>query len=102
MTLRSALYLLPLIHLALSAGAQADPRRGEELHRANCVACHVNMTGGDGSVLYTRHNRRVQSLSGLEAQVRRCESNLELKWFDEDIEAVVGYLNDKYYHFAKP
>ena len=94
--------LLSLGLLGLAGLAHADePSRGKELHQANCVSCHVNMTGGDGSVLYTRNNRRVQSLTGLEAQVRRCESNLELKWFDDDIEAVTKYLNATYYHFDK-
>jgi mono/diheme cytochrome c family protein len=93
--------------LALLAGllgttaAQADPKVGQGLHDNNCVACHVNMTGGDGSLLYTRATRRVQSLAGLESQVRLCESNLGLQWFDEDILAVTGYLNDRYYKFPE-
>lgn len=78
----------------------ADAAHGKELHAANCVSCHVNMTGGDGSVLYTRSDRKVNSLPQLEAQVRRCESNLELKWFDEDIADVVQYLNRTYYKFG--
>ena len=92
--------LLAATALILSFSAQADVKHGKELHNKNCVACHKSMTGGDGSTLYTRSSRRVKSLGGLEAQVRRCESNLGLRWFDEDIDAVVKYLNANYYKFA--
>lgn len=92
--------LLAALALCLiSAPALADAGHGRELHQQHCVGCHINMTGGDGSVLYTRSDRRVRSLAGLQAQVRRCEANLELKWFDEDIEDVVEYLNQAYYRF---
>lgn len=81
--------------------ALADRQHGQSLHDQNCQACHIGMTGGDGSVLYTRSQRKVRSLTSLEAQVRRCESNLQLKWFDEDIADVVDYLNHAYYKFSK-
>lgn len=86
--------------LGTTAAVAADAAHGKKLHAANCISCHVNMTGGDGSVLYTRSDRRVNSLAQLEAQVRRCESNLELKWFDDDIADVVEYLNQTYYKFG--
>jgi mono/diheme cytochrome c family protein len=78
---------------------EASIIHGKELHQQSCTTCHANMTGGDGSTLYTRSNRRVTSLPALKAQVRRCESNLELKWFDQDIESVTEYLNAEYYKF---
>jgi mono/diheme cytochrome c family protein len=77
----------------------ANIENGKKLYEAHCITCHSRMTGGDGSLLYTRKNRRVNSLDALNNQVRRCESNLELKWFDEDIEDVVHYLNTRYYKF---
>lgn len=78
----------------------ANTENGKKLHEAHCTACHIGMTGGDGSLLYTRKNRRVNSLDALENQVRRCESNLELKWFEEDINDVVHYLNTRFYTFT--
>ena len=36
---------------------------------------------------------------GLKKQVKRCELNLGLTWFDEDIQDVVSYLNTTYYKF---
>ncbi len=78
----------------------ANIEHGKKLHEAHCTACHIGMTGGDGSLLYTRKNRRINSLDTLENQVRRCESNLELKWFEEDINDVVHYLNTRFYTFT--
>ncbi|HHJ18593.1 MAG TPA: cytochrome c [Gammaproteobacteria bacterium] len=78
-----------------------DAANGKALHDKNCVSCHTNMTGGDGSVLYTRKDHRVTSPASLEAQVRRCESNLQLKWFDSDILDVAEHLNQTYYKFPK-
>ena len=89
----SALCILPVM------AEETVIAHGEKLHQQSCTACHGKMTGGDGSTLYTRSNRRVNSLPALNAQVRRCESNLELKWFDEDINSVSEYLNAEYYKF---
>lgn len=71
------------------AGAAPD---AAALHQQHRVACH-------GSDVYTRAERRVTSLPGLGTQVRMCEQNLGLKWFDEDVDAVVGLLNREYYRF---
>lgn len=98
MTFRIALSVVVTILLNPWANAQ-DIEHGKALHDQHCTACHIGMTGGDGSVLYTRKNRRVKDLQGLEDQVRRCETNLELKWFDEDTLAVTQYLNNQYYKF---
>jgi len=70
----------------------ADISHGKSLQQKNCMGCH-----DDG--MYTRENRRVSSLDGLEKQVRRCEMALGLKWFDEDVAAVTEYLNTTYYNY---
>jgi mono/diheme cytochrome c family protein len=80
----------------------ADAEHGKTLHQTHCTSCHIGMTGGDGSPLYTRKDRRVNSLQGLKKQVRRCETTLELKWFDDDVADVVEYLNTQYYKFPSP
>lgn len=87
-----------LLFSATTAGA-ADIAHGKEIHDAHCTSCHIGMTGGDGSLIYTRKDRRVTSLSALQAQVRRCDASLEFKMFDEDIDDVVAYLNQSYYKF---
>ncbi len=70
----------------------ADINNGSELHAENCTACH-------DSALYTRENRRVQTLPNLGTQVRFCKDNLGITWFDDEVDDVVGFLNKNYYHF---
>ena len=81
-----------LLALPASTAFAADLENGADLHFTNCTGCH------DESV-YTRENRRVNSLERLRMQVRYCKDNLELTWFDEDVDDVVAYLNQNYYHF---
>ena len=51
------------------------------------------------SGVYTREDRRVADRDALVKQVKRCELNLGLSWFDTDINDVVQYLNQSYYKF---
>jgi hypothetical protein len=76
----------------LTVAAQPAPDNAQTLVGQNCVQCH-------GSEVYTRKDRKVTSLDGLGRQVRRCETNLQLRWFDEDVDAVTELLNRSYYHF---
>ena len=64
----------------------------QTLYDQHCVACH-------GTEVYTREDRKITSLPALEQQVRRCETALGLRWFDEDIADVSQFLNEHYYHF---
>ncbi len=80
--------------------AQADDiRKGQELHSDNCISCHADMMGGDGSGLYTRDNRMVGSHDQLVSQVNMCNTQLGTNWFDDEVAAVVEYLNAEYYNF---
>jgi len=72
--------------------AAADTPDAHALYEQNCLKCH-------GPEVYTRADRKIDSLPALAAQVRRCETNLELRWFDEDIEGVTDYLNRTFYKF---
>jgi len=94
------LLLATVAALALSpAVAAADAAAGEKLHEQHCVSCHASLTRADPSALYTRADRKVKSLEGLRKQVQRCEISLGLKWFDDDVANVVGYLNQTFYKF---
>jgi hypothetical protein len=79
--------LVPVLAVAEDKGADA-----QALIDKNCVSCH-------GSEVYTRADRRVDSLPALGKQVQMCEQNLGLRWFDDEINAVTALLNDKYYKF---
>ena len=74
----------------LPVAAVAD--NGAALHKEHCTSCH------DDSV-YTRKDRRVNNLAALKKQVQRCELSQGLKWFEEDVDDVVNYLNTTYYKF---
>ncbi|MGE5153142.1 MAG: cytochrome c [Bdellovibrio bacteriovorus] len=86
----AAALALPLVlgvNAASGEEAAVDPHA---LHQQNCLKCH-------GTEIYTRPDRKVTSYEGLGRQVRRCETALGLRWFDEDIAAVTGYLNRDFY-----
>ena len=72
---------------------------GEALHQSACIECHSLMTGGDGSVLYKREDRIVQSMEALEKQVARCSSGANTDWNNTQLKSVIGYLNQEHYHF---
>ena len=84
--------LLLIVTCSPGLGIAADLKAGQALHDGKCVSCH-------DSAVYTRSDHRVTSVEGLRQQVQRCDANLELGWFDEEIENVSQYLNATYYKF---
>lgn len=73
--------------------SSTDPiTHGEEAHKEYCYKCHTDS-------VYTRENRFVKSLDALSKQVERCKDGSNIPWFDEDADAVVQFLNKKYYRF---
>lgn len=81
----------------LSSVAHAEKKddaysHGEELVKENCTKCH-------NDDVYKRKDHFVKSLSALGTQVRRCRDNSGLSWFDDDTDAVIHYLNARYYKF---
>jgi len=85
---------LPALCVAfiLQSPAAAREFDAKDFHQGNCTGCHDTR-------VYTRSNRRVQDLPGLERQVRMCDANLGTKLFNEDVTALVQYLNQTWYHF---
>ena len=88
----------PLIGiLGLFAGLSASASEGVDAHgliEDNCTSCH-------GSEMYTREDRKVNSLSALKAQVKACDSNLNTGMSSEQLEAVALLLNEEYYKFSE-
>jgi len=73
--------------------AITDPiAHGEEAHKDHCYKCHTDD-------VYTRENHFVKSMDALSKQVVRCKDGNNVPWFDEDTDAVVQFLNKKYYKF---
>jgi cytochrome c5 len=57
-----------------------------------CSSCH-------DTEVYTRPDHKVKDLKALETQVRRCDANMGTGLFDDNVKAVVSFLNSTYYHF---
>lgn len=75
-----------------TSSSAADIGNGSELHLEPCTRCH-------DSAIYTRADRKVQNLPNLGTQVRFCKDNLGVTWFDDEVDDVIGFLNQNYYHF---
>lgn len=96
--LLSTLLLTGICH-GETAFKDADLAAGKKLLQTYCIQCHASSYGGDGSEIYTRELRKVKTPAGLVAQVRNCNTMLDLKWFEEDEINVAAYLNQQYYQF---
>ncbi|VAW51469.1 hypothetical protein MNBD_GAMMA06-916 [hydrothermal vent metagenome] len=72
--------------------AEEPMTHAEEAHKNHCYKCHTDD-------VYTRDNRFVKSIDALSKQVVRCKEGSDIPWFDEDADAVVQFLNKKYYRF---
>jgi len=87
--------LLGLAGLLISGSTMAagNAATGKKLFtQSKCNQCH-------GTEVFTKKDRKVSSLAALEAQVRRCDSNLNTNWFDDEIIDVTAHLNKQYYKF---
>ena len=80
---------LALLTVGTSASEDFEPK---PYHDANCLRCHD--TG-----VYMREDRRVRSYPALESQVARCDANLALKLFPDDLAVLVEHMNDTFYRF---
>lgn len=90
--------LLLVLALPVGFAAAADDatrgnaERGARLHATHCVACHDDR-------VYTRADRRVQSLDGLVRQVHACNRNLDTGLSSGAVDDLIAYLNQRYYRF---
>ena len=94
MKIRSLVTALLLFGWTAVTPAENKDFDAEHFVNTKCVACH-------DSTVYTRPDRRVKSLDRLESQVRMCDANLNTRLFEDDLLAVVDYLNERYYEFDK-
>lgn len=71
------------------------PGRGESLYETHCIACH-------SAQVHWREQKLATDWNSLQAQVRRWERFLGLKWNVDDVLAVSRYLNTLHYHYPAP
>lgn len=88
------LSVLSISNICYASGDEiTDPiAHGEKAHKNHCYKCHSDD-------VYTREDRFVKSIDALSKQVLRCKEGNDIPWFDEDADAVVQFLNKKYYRF---
>ena len=67
---------------------------GKELNTDNCTKCH------DTSV-YTKKDRKVQTLEVLTKRVKACNSKTGAGLDEEELETLTLFLNTTYYKFKK-
>ena len=87
--------------LLIASSAHADVKNGKELHDSNCTSCHISIQGGDGTGIYTRENKRIETYPALIKQVNRCRDSLGMQWPENHINDVVEYLNTSFYKFKE-
>jgi mono/diheme cytochrome c family protein len=87
--------LIPFLCLtvSLSSHAAGDPKLGKPLHDKQCVACHAKLLGGDGSAMYTRKPRLINSAAALGQRVATCAAQTNAGWFPEEEAHVAAGLN---------
>jgi cytochrome c553 len=82
--------------LVNSVYADGNASKGKKIYSASeCVRCHQT------NKMFTRGDRKVNSLPELNSQVRRCDAQLSTNLFDDEIEDVVAYLNQAHYKFSE-
>ncbi|WP_457747172.1 hypothetical protein [Sulfurimonas sp.] len=62
---------------------------------AKCMSCHNT---GD----FQAKEKKVNNFKKLHKSVEACAFGNNVGWFDEEVEDVSKYLNNKYYHFKDP
>jgi hypothetical protein len=91
-----------LIGFSASVVATVNYENGKEIDQNKCYACHAKKTGfGNGDMIYTRSDSKVNSLAKLKTMVERCNAELRLDLFPEDETDVAAYLNKQFYKFKQ-
>ena len=91
---------LALFGYGTTVFAAADVKNGAEIDQHKCYACHAKKTGfGNGDMIYTRSDSKVNSLAKLRSMVERCNTELRLDLFPEDEADVTAHLNKQFYKF---
>ncbi len=98
--------LFILSSLMLNGIAQAAPfssgdaAAGKQFFEQNkCNRCHIQKMGGDGSTIFTRPNRIVNTPKQLIARMHYCSEASNIKLTSTDEQNVGAFLNQTYYKF---
>lgn len=82
-----------VVAAALQVGVcNAAEGRGKNLYETQCTGCHE-------SIVHIREHNKAHSVADIRAFVILRANELSLNWSADDIEQVVRYLNDQFYHY---
>jgi mono/diheme cytochrome c family protein len=86
--------IVVLLWMSFGAGAQTqDPVLGKELYGGRCLGCHKDAPYGKGPPM-------ALNLENLRAMAKLWDSiSPGTLWTKQDVDDVVSYLNQKYYHY---
>jgi len=94
------LLLCATAHVQAAPFAEGDPAIGKKLFdQHKCNRCHIDMVGGDGSAIFTRSDRKVNSAKELIQRMYACGGNIGVKFTPQDEQNLGAYLNQNYYKF---
>ncbi|MDT0618025.1 hypothetical protein RM531_06035 [Salinisphaera sp. P385] len=85
-------FLLAAVIATVALPAVAADINARRLITDDCTGCH-------GNEVFSRQDRTVSSMPGLKARVRNCTAVAGADWSSNEMQAVVEYLNERYYDF---
>ncbi|MBD3816572.1 MAG: hypothetical protein IE913_09015 [Halothiobacillus sp.] len=98
--LASALVVAFMVTVAPPVLAEPhDAKWGQELHAQHCAECHS--APHDAAFYTSKRAGKIKNLAGLNTMVQSCANHFNVPWFDEEVNAVSGYLNQTYYQFDR-
>lgn len=100
--MKKTLFLFLLIATAAQADpfAQGNAANGKKLFaQYACSSCHEAKMGGDGSAIFTRADRTVNSADDMLVQMTRCSGAIGKQLTAQEKLDLAAHLNLTYYHF---
>ena len=100
LTCAALLLPLPLMAQTPAIFKDADLLMGQSLiNQNNCIACHTQQVGGDGSGMY-KPLGRINTAGLLRGMVEQCNTSLGMSLFPEEVTAIATVLNNTHYKFT--
>jgi cytochrome c553 len=100
--MKKYLFLLLLAATAAHADpfAKGDAENGKKLMvKYDCNRCHKDEMGGDGTAIYTRANRAVNTAGLLIDRMEKCSGAIGKQLTKQEKLDLASHLNQTYYHF---
>ena len=87
-----AFLLILIMPSGYAASLAGNSTNGKRLFEAHCTKCHK-------TDIFSRKDRKVQSLDALKKQLVVCGHAANTKFSASEMQDLLKYLNDQFYHF---